>query len=505
MVLPIIQQDPGTTVMTQLQGLSSARTQEMATKASIPGIKAKSRIMETQADEFQGETATTSRQRELEKLIQENDEFLSNINKKKRKMQAEQIAEQSQFAADVYSHLNRDKKYSRTSAEALGAKDKEALMNFNILTTTKEKGDIYDSTILMEDMDPVEYETAAARFNAQYGELGVTLSGNKEEDKERLTTLRKYALADVSHQQKLREAAAAKQYKATERDKKLAFYTNLLNDSVLATKLVDGFVDIEPNKADGTLRITDKVSGEVKVIPLGATSIGSGEIFPKQDFQQKPDDEVTTSEYGDIMGTVEGTGAWDWVMAGTGVQSSLKLAGNFAASFWSDKAPFAKEERARALLKALPRDIARARALNKRYPTTEITSILKDLAVNPSAFAQPAILRERLAAVQDMIFRKMVEEERIVGDPSTPEKLRTEIKAGIKDASNIIRRLQVPKYQMALSFPQNELYTLSKEDFMKMSGVELVTFGKEGGKIPKEYEAEIKPKIIKYLREGASK
>jgi hypothetical protein len=194
----------------------------------------------------------------------------------------------------------------------------------------------------------------------------------------------------------------------------------------------------------GTLKVvTDPFSGATKLV-----DVGTGEIVPMWEQGQPPSAEKPTDDRPKQT-------LWDMAPLATGPIS----AGLSALSVPSGivGGPIAKKTiKARQFMTSAQNELIRALSINPRFPVGEIKRLQKEINISPAVLDNAEMMRARMEAIDDYLWRRLEKEKRVASDAQKPMADRKAASSAAVDIEQFIKTLGVPKGA--------EVTGLSKED-----------------------------------------
>ena len=191
-----------------------------------------------------------------------------------------------------------------------------------------------------------------------------------------------------------------------------------------ATDIVEGIVDIMVDPVSGEKSIVDLVSGTQR--PLKATEKQEGIAEGQAEGKAPPAKTI-----------------WELSELSTGPLSAIKSAGSVVSGMVGG--PIAEETiQARQLVKAAQNNLIRSLSINPRFPVAEINRIKSEIDIEPKIFDTPAVLRERLKAIDSYLTNYVRMEKVAANDRSLPVDVRKEARRSVYEIENFIDLLGVP-------------------------------------------------------------
>lgn len=208
----------------------------------------------------------------------------------------------------------------------------------------------------------------------------------------------------------------------SEKDKEILRLSEILGgDTTRAMKIVYGLEQTDLDPATGEVRVLDKATKRMMVIPA-----------------------ELANEIQSVPTPAEGKTLWDAAIAGTGPFSALRAAAALPTAYFGVFQP-EKTIEARARLNTSVQGFIRAVANSDRFPVAEQERIRKDFGIGTSMFVHPETLRRRMVTLNTDLKLKRAQANRDANDPALPGKDRASAKRDVTEIGNFLAQMGVPE------------------------------------------------------------
>lgn len=220
--------------------------------------------------------------------------------------------------------------------------------------------------------------------------------------------------------------------RATQTDRQIESYMDRGFSRAEAEDLAYGMVEVSVNSKTGRPVMTNTVTGESKELSPGQAAVVNRQ--PPGGGQAAVNVPVSAQE---------GETLWDLAEFATGPESAVGAALAVPAA-WLGVDPDRKAIYARQTMRLAGRNLVRSLAVNPRFPIAEQERILKETNLEPKFFDAPDLLRTRMIALRNSLYRDMTQAFEDANDINVDPETRRAQGSNAQMIHNFLLTLGVP-------------------------------------------------------------